>query len=197
MNKKVGLSIVVAIVLLFAMTSQMSFAGVTSYIEITVGPGHDWIEFIGTNNFGQDIYDFTIEIEKRCSGVAIDYVIVTLLQEGTCGDWDVDDNESGHSQEKNEKDNEDSTPKSGKTSTSWYTRIDCQGTGDEAAPENKPGRPIGSGERYRLHIRLTGNTKNRCKIFIFPSGIFGQLAYEIPPCECCCCKGPPEENEEY
>ncbi|MBU7018870.1 MAG: hypothetical protein HXS44_15280 [Theionarchaea archaeon] len=160
-NGKVVVSIFGTIILLLGMTAQMSFAGVENH-GITVGPGQQGVEFTGINDSGKDISGFTIEIAKSAR-INITGVLVESDQYGGCGDWDLDDDEDGRSQEEMEQDNWDSTPKSGKAMWTWYTRVDCMGK------DGRDGVPIRKGEQYTIRIWFTEKTKNNAYIYIYAS----------------------------
>ena len=160
-NEKVVVSIV-GVILLLGMTAQMSFVSAESHDIITVGPNHQGVELTSTNVSGRDITGFTIEIAKSAR-TNITGVLVESDQHGGCGDWDLDDDEDGRSQEEMEQDNWDSTPKSGKTMWTWYTRVDCMGK------DGVDGIPIRKGEQYTIRIWFEEKTKNNAYINIYVS----------------------------
>ncbi len=161
-NRKVVVSIVGTILLLLGMTAQMSFVSAQSHDIITLGPNQQGVEFTGINDLGRDISAFTIEIAKSAL-TNITGVYVESDQYGGCGDWDLDDDEDGRSQEEMEQDDWDSTPKSAKTMWTWYTRVDCMGK------DGPDGVPIRKGEQYTIRILFTEKTKNNAYIYIYAS----------------------------
>jgi hypothetical protein len=161
-NGKAVVSIVGAILLLLGMTAQMSFVNAKDHDVIALGPNQQGVEFTGANDSGKDIPGFTIEIAKSAR-VNVRGVLVESSQHGGCGDWDLDDDEDGRSQEEGEQDNWDSAPKSGKTMWTWYTRVDCLGK------DGVDGVPIRKGEQYTIRIEFTEKTKNNAYIYIYAS----------------------------
>lgn len=160
-NRKVVFSIVGAI-LLIGLTAQVSCVNAGSCESFIVGPNQHGVRFTATNDSGKDISGFTIEINKS-GRINIAGVLVESDQDGGCGDWDVDDDEDGGSQEEMEYDNWDSTPKSGKTMWTWYTCVDCRGK------DGMDGVPIRKDAQYTIEIWFTEKTKNKTQIYIYIS----------------------------
>ena len=164
-NGKVVFSIV-GVILLVGLTTQVSFVNAGSCESFSVGPNQLGVRFTATNDSGKDISGFTIEIDKS-GRTTLAGVSVESDQDGGCGDWDVDDDENGRSQEEMEHDNWDSTPKSGKTMWTWYTLTDCMGK------DGIDGVPIRKGEQYTIKISFTEKTRNRTRIYIYTSDKVG------------------------
>jgi len=118
------------------------------------------IWFRGVNKTGANIHDFTFKLGDSC-GVRIEYILVRSSQQGGCGDWDVDDDRDGESQEwpneaqQSERDNY-CNPKEKKA------RVDDKG----ATP---PGTPIRKGKEFTIRIRFTAKTTGTCTLTITPT----------------------------
>ena len=159
---KMGLALITFAVLgLVAPWPAAAQTEVRGATEVKVGAGVSGVEFSGVNKTGRKISDFTIYIEKDCK-VKIEQVTVTSTQDGGGGDWDVDDDGDGMSQEKNERDNTDS-------SQGTLTRVDRRGAGDENPPEKVPGESIKKDKEFKIKISFNIKTTKPCKLTITPT----------------------------
>jgi hypothetical protein len=161
------------LIMILACALGTSFAAAQTDVKakvcISVGSGVSGASFHGKSATKVKIRDFTFLLSDG-AGVnlsGIDLRGAPPNNSQAFGDWDVDDNESGSSQENaGEKNNDDSSP--GKK-----MRIDDRGAGGETDDETAAGKPIASGDEFQLFIYFSGNTTGAGELCITPTDSVG------------------------
>ena len=152
-KEKVCLVVLVAI----AMTIQMCYAqhDVKGSTQCRVAKDESTVQFRGINKTGAEIHAFKIEIELKSQ------VSIKAVEVSGYGDWDVDDDGDGKSQEANETDNIDS-------SLDKITRVDRLGKGNENKPENTRGIAIPENGEFLIIITFSRKVNRSCTLWIYP-----------------------------
>ncbi len=125
----------------------------------------------GVNRTSRRIHGFGFELGDAC-GVAMVRIEMSSTQPTGAGDWDVDDDEDGASNEipvdllETEQDNVDGTP--GRSA-----RVDSNGKGREPGDEGAHGKPIGQDMDFRIRVAFDSATRQACELVVSPQDFRG------------------------